>query len=142
MFGWFKSKEQKEREELERFQRWKTLQEEADSKVEKDRLKYEADLTKAAKQLEEEELKALKESDEPWCDWVAHGKDSSGQIRVQLDWNKAFIDYLRECGFNGIDENLIVQKYLAAVARELLNDEHDGALNIYHRIPTEPPEEK
>lgn len=144
---WFKSKEQKAKEELERFQAWAKLQKEAENKAEQDRIKHEEELRQAAIQLEKEKFQALKNSDEPWCDWVAQGKNDVGQIQVKLDWNSAFIKYLRESGFDGHDEESIVQKYLAALAKSQWEDGKDNALNVFYNPPESPsaqelPEEK
>ena len=147
MFQWFKSKEQKAKEELERFQAWLKVKEEAENKAENERVKHEEELRQTAKILEAEKLQALKDSDEPWCDWTMHGTDIDGKVKVVLDWNEAFIHYLRdECGFKG-DEDAIIVRYLAALTKSQLNDEINETLNLFATLPESPsakdaPEEK
>ena len=50
---------------------------------------------------------------------IGDGIDSSRGIRIELDWNPAFVQYLRASGFDGPDEETIVQKWLALTYHNL-----------------------
>lgn len=39
-------------------------------------------------------------------------KDPSQGLRVELDWNKAFVDYLKQVGFRGDTDEVIVGQWL------------------------------
>lgn len=64
------------------------------------------------------------ESDEPIFD--IHTDIVDGQIRVKADWNTAFIDILKRHGYNGANEEVIVQQYLAVIHRNLIEEEHNN----------------
>lgn len=70
-----------------------------------------------AKELE---LEAKKNSDTPWVEITSDSYDKLKGIHIALDWNEAFIDYLIDNGINGVDEETIVQKWLALLYDDLL----------------------
>lgn len=49
---------------------------------------------------------------EPWVNMRSTGYDPIKGFRVELDWNDAFIQYLRDNGFVGQSEEEIVQKWV------------------------------
>lgn len=59
-----------------------------------------------------------KNSNEPWCQVVGEGI-VDGQLKLELDWNEAFIDFLLENGFTGKTDEEIVAKWMLMVHREL-----------------------
>lgn len=65
---------------------------------------------------EDRELK--RNSSEPWVEVMSDKIDSDGRIEIQLDWNPAFIHYLRMNGFRGANEEVMVQAWLAAIEKE------------------------
>ena len=73
----------------------------------------------------EEEKKALasgKYGDEPWVDVKAAVIDPEKGAKIELDWNDAFINYLKDYGYTGVDENAIIQKYIAVLLRSITED--------------------
>lgn len=64
------------------------------------------------------EHERLMDSDEPYCKVVGEGV-VDGQLKLELDWNSAFIDFLLENGFTGKTDEEIVAKWMLMVHREL-----------------------
>ena len=140
MFG-FKSKAQKDREldervaalvekrESERIEKEVIAKKVAQAEAEAEE-KRKAELIEAAKFLELQNEENKKNSDEPWIKVESSQVDTDGNIRMKLDWNPAFVRYLKnECGFSG-DEDNIVQKWIGALYREIHVDSKNDALNI------------
>lgn len=77
-----------------------------------------------APDLEEERLIALwqartdYENEEPFLEVVHSGINEDGSLKLKLEWNDAFIRLLRSHGFIDEDENILIQRYLASIARE------------------------
>lgn len=72
--------------------------------------------------LQEESEKALdnpegKQSDQPWVTIVGDTVSEEG-IQLSLDWNDAFIKFLKAQGVTGTDDTQIVQKWLAMIAQQ------------------------
>lgn len=65
----------------------------------------------------DEYVERMKLSTDPWVDVIADVKDSNG-LGVRLEWNDAFIVYLKESGINGTDQEQVVQKYIALLLRD------------------------
>ena len=63
-----------------------------------------------------------KYGDEPWVDVKAIVYDPKQGAKIELDWNDAFIKYLRDNGFTGADENVVIQKYIAILLRNIVTD--------------------
>ena len=56
-----------------------------------------------------------KSSTEPWVEIRGSTVDPVKGIQIELDWNDAFIQYLKDNNFTGRDDETIVQKWLAAL---------------------------
>ena len=84
---------------------------------EKERIKREDDLKARG-----DYVRRMKESPEPWMELVAISADERGQIKIELDWNGAFVQQLRENGFNGPDDETIMQRYVAVLAKDVAED--------------------
>ena len=54
-------------------------------------------------------------SNEPWVEMKSIETDPEHGIRLELDWNDAFVQYLRQAGYTGRDEETIVRKWLASI---------------------------
>lgn len=67
----------------------------------------------------------MKASDEPWVDFEGTVRDTEHGQRIQLEWNDAFIVYLREAGIDGTDEEQVVQKYIALLMRDMTDRVED-----------------
>ena len=65
----------------------------------------------------DEYVERMKLSTDPWVDVIADVKDSNG-LGVRLEWNDAFIAFLKENGISGTDEEQTVQKYIALLLRD------------------------
>lgn len=77
----------------------------------------------------DEYVERMKLSTDPWVDVIADVKDSNG-LGVRLEWNDAFIVYLKESGINGTDQEQVVQKYIALLLRDTadrLEEESKGS---------------
>jgi len=61
----------------------------------------------------------MKESDDPWVDFVGQVRDTAQGQRLQMDWNNAFIEYLRENNIPGANEEQMVQKYISLLLRDM-----------------------
>lgn len=141
MFNWFK-KDKKEqaivqaideykKDEKQRFEDYLRAKEDEKHKVEEAEAQRVQELEEVARRIDKEKEDAIKNSDNPWVKVESAGVDNNGNIAVKLDWNLAFIDYLRRtCNFQG-DEDIIVQQWLAALYKEMVSGMKNNALNIF-----------
>lgn len=154
----FKSKKQIEKEVAEKLEHARKIEIDRRAQEEKDAAQRQADLNwmvetaikkrdqeriekEAAEKLEQEKRieaaklaqaeddKKRKESDEPWINIESIEVDNNGNIKMKLDWNPAFITYLRTNGFDG-DEDRMVQKWVGALYRTIYKDGSNDALNL------------
>lgn len=63
----------------------------------------------------------MKESDEPWCEMDSKVRDTEHGSRVELEWNDAFIVYLKASGLTGTDDEQIIQQYLTLLLRDTVD---------------------
>lgn len=66
--------------------------------------------------IEEERRK----SDEPWVNIRSANFDSEKGIKIELDWNEAFVKHLRASGIKGATDDIVVQKWLAFLYEDLI----------------------
>jgi hypothetical protein len=59
--------------------------------------------------------KKKKASSDPYIEIISEGIDSVGRIKIEFDWNTAFILHLRNNGFEGTSEEEIIQKWFQAI---------------------------
>jgi hypothetical protein len=104
----------------------KELEDKEAREKEKDRIRKE----EAKKSYKEYSMK-MKSSSEPWVDIVGIAEDPEKGIRIELDWNNAFVKHLRENGYKGADDETVVQRYVAVLARSVAEDMEDGDQNEY-----------
>jgi hypothetical protein len=64
----------------------------------------------------------FKNSDDPWVDIKSDSIDPIKGIRIELDWNDAFIKLLRKHGITGSNDEAMVQKWLATIYKQLMDD--------------------
>lgn len=69
----------------------------------------------------EEEDDAKRNGTDPWVEIKSDSLDPVKGIHIELDWNAAFIQYLKDNGLKGRDEETIVQKWLAFLYEDLIN---------------------
>lgn len=51
--------------------------------------------------------------------------DETGQIKIDMDWDDEFVNYLKRNGFNGATEEAIVHKYVATLYQNMQARQHD-----------------
>ena len=92
-----------------------------------DELKEKKALEEKERQIRQEQediermkyVAMMKESDEPWVDFVGNVRDMKEGQRLEMDWNDAFIQYLRDNGIDGADDEQVVQKYISLLLRDM-----------------------
>lgn len=89
----------------------------------------------------EEEDKQRQNSKEPWVEIKSAdntiGEDGSNSIKIDLDWNDAFIEYLKSNGITGPNDDTIVQKWLSLLYQDIalqleqraIRDTSEGTVN-------------
>lgn len=88
-------------------------------------LKKDAKNKKEAKAKIEAEADAkLKASNEPWVKVKGNVVDPEKGIKIELDWNDAFVKYLRSNGYKGADDDTVVQHYIAILSKQIADDLH------------------
>lgn len=83
------------------------------------------ELEKTQTQLREYQEKEQEENDRrssavPWVEIKSANFNETTGIQIELDWNDAFVSYLRDNGITGATEELIVQKWLAFLYDDLV----------------------
>ena len=90
----------------------------------KDEQVQKMELEKERRERESEEQRKyvakMKESPDPWVDIIGWVKDSNG-VRTELQWNDAFVDYLRAEGITGVDDDTVVQKWVVVLMHDMAN---------------------
>ncbi len=69
------------------------------------------------KEIEEQ---AKYDATDPWIKITSEGFDEVKGIAIGLDWNEAFIQYLKDNGLKGANDEDIVRKYVAFLYEDLL----------------------
>lgn len=84
---------------------------------------------KTAQEIRDEVLEAIEEKkqqeeakkdEEPWVDIKGAVQDPEHGIKMELDWNDAFVEFLRDAGIQGTDDEVIVQKWITLLYRDLI----------------------
>lgn len=104
MFNWLEKRKQRLKEEVRR-----ELEEEARRKEEESHPQIQ--------RIVSEEADKYRDSKEPWVTIIGDSISEDG-IQIALDWNDAFISYLKSQGVTGVDETQIVQKWLAMISQQ------------------------
>lgn len=66
---------------------------------------------------------------EPWVEIKSDGIDGVKGIHIELDWNEAFIEYLKDAGIKGPTEDAVVQRWIAFLYQDLIERLEDEAIN-------------
>ncbi len=61
-------------------------------------------------------------SKKPWLEIISEGIESDGRVRLEFDWNSAFIEHIREFGFVGHNEEECVRMYVEALTNKTMSD--------------------
>lgn len=64
---------------------------------------------------------ARRNGTDPWIEIKSADFSALKGIHIELDWNDAFVQYLKDNGFKARDEETIVQKWLAFLYEDLIN---------------------
>lgn len=95
------------------------LKDEQTKKLEEARLRREKEQEEHQKYIE-----TMKQSPDPWVDIVGWVHTDQG-VKVELEWNDAFVDYLRSNGISGTDEEQVVQKWVTLLLRDMADQMED-----------------
>lgn len=79
-------------------------------------------LLEAKQIIEDKKVADEKLKEEPFLNLKGLVQQPDGQIKIDLDWDDAFIQKLKECGYTGADENVIIQKYLLELTSSISED--------------------
>jgi hypothetical protein len=95
------------------------------------KIESQVDVQQAALQVAEAELvifraKAAADAErytsiEPWIEIKSDRIDPIRGLIIEMDWNDAFIQHLKENGITHKDENVVVQKYIAMLYEDVVN---------------------
>lgn len=61
----------------------------------------------------------LDDDNEPKFVIKSIGHDPEKGIRIETDWNEAFVRYLRAQGYTGTSDEQVIQRYIAMVAKQI-----------------------
>lgn len=78
----------------------------------------------------EQYVERMKSSSEPWVDVTGWSETEEG-VKVELEWNDAFVDYLRANGVTGADDEQIVQKWVTLLLRDMADQMDEQTGNTY-----------
>lgn len=66
-----------------------------------------------------------KDSNEPWVNVQSADFDKEHGLKIDLDWNDAFITYLKASGLKGKTDEIIIQKWLAFLYEDVITKMED-----------------
>ena len=101
---------------------------EEDAKIKREaELKLQTELKAREEYLIQEKerkrvLEELKSKEEPWVDIRGMVPDPEHGVKIELDWNDAFVKYLRANGIDGPTDDIVVQRWLEAISTEISTD--------------------
>lgn len=61
----------------------------------------------------------MKTSKDPWVEVVGAVENTPEGVRIALEWNDAFVAYLKNQGINGTDEETVVQHWVTLILRDM-----------------------
>lgn len=73
-----------------------------------------------------QELKTIKEAEDfsnritPYFELKSESADPVKGLAIEMDWNEAFIQHLREHGHVGRTDNILIQKWLAMLYENMI----------------------
>lgn len=128
-------REQLKRELLEEINAEKLAEQ---ARIERIRLEEEEKLREELQLREKfrKERKArLEANEEPLVELVG-SVDTEHGTKIELDWNQAFINHLIANGYSGPTDEIIVQRWLELISKEVVTDiiEHDDDGDYDHKI--------
>lgn len=60
----------------------------------------------------------MKASSDPWIE-LEGWSDTKEGVKIELEWNDAFIQSLKDSGLSGTDEDQLVQKWLITIMQDI-----------------------
>lgn len=81
-------------------------------------------LRKELKQRAYEKTK-FENSDEPWVSIIGDAIDPKHGLKLDMDWNDAFVKYLRKNGVPGIRDEDVVGYWVTTLHQQLLTNGED-----------------
>lgn len=63
------------------------------------------------------------EREEPRLEVLHLGIEEDGQLKIRLDWNKAFIDHLKKNGITGETEDEAIKEYLSRLTTQTADEQ-------------------
>lgn len=129
MFGWFKTKNKKLtlEERLAILEQALIAEQEAKKLAEAKLEEVNSEVAILREKRAEFDLK--RNSTDPWVEVIGESVDPVKGIEIKLDWNEAFIQYLKDNGIKGKDEDAIVQKWLAFLYQDLVDKFEEKIIN-------------
>lgn len=89
----------------------------------------EAKKRRAEEKAEQEKyFETMKKSPDPWVEIVGWVHTNTG-VQVELEWNDAFVNYLRSNGVSGSSDEQVVQKWVTLLLRDMADqmDENNSS---------------
>jgi hypothetical protein len=68
------------------------------------------------------ERRKYKHSSEPWISIIGDVEDAKKGLKLDMDWNDAFIQYLRQNGIIGISDEEVVARWITTLHSQLLDE--------------------
>lgn len=68
----------------------------------------------------------VKKSKTPWASFETEGPSDDGRLEFSISWNNAFVERLRKAGYDGANEEEIVQLFFIStrmLPEDMLDDE-------------------
>ena len=64
----------------------------------------------------------MKTSPDPWVELVGITTTDDDKIEIKLEWNTPFVQKLKTSGITGINEEEIIQHWIALLFRDIIDD--------------------
>lgn len=68
----------------------------------------------------------VSDTETPHVEIIGDGVDPKEGIKIELDWNDAFIDYLKDNGYKGTDDESIVQLWITHLYQNITESMSDA----------------
>lgn len=82
----------------------------------------------------DEQERAKRDGKDPWVEIRSADFNDVKGIQIELDWNDAFIEYLKDNGIKGRDDETIVQKWVAMLYHDLMEKLEHAAIDNSDKI--------
>jgi hypothetical protein len=66
----------------------------------------------------------------PWFEITTDGMDPVKGLQVKLDWNEALVQHLKDNGHTGRDDEILIQKWLAMLYEDIINQLEAKIVNL------------